>query len=107
MESRQQGEQMTLMYPAGLPLDPSFPNRLFCAAAGLGAGLAVGLALAVWMELRDKSLKDERDVEATLQMPVLVSIPWVLEEPRNGSGFRYGGGRNGGSGARDRDKVHA
>jgi len=104
MESRQQGEQMTVMYPAGLPTDPSFPNRLFFAAAGLAAALAVGLAIAVWLELRDKSMKDERDVEASLQMPVLVSIPWLIDEPHNGNGGRISGTRNG-HGAREKVNV--
>jgi len=104
MESRQQGEQMTVMYPAGLPTDPSFPNRLFFAAAGLAAALAVGLAIAVWLELRDKSMKDERDVEASLQMPVLVSIPWLIDESHNGNGGRISGTRNG-HGAREKVNV--
>lgn len=92
MESRQLGEQMRLVYPASDPTDPDFPNRLFFLAGGLGAGLAVGLGLAFWLELRDKSIRDERDVEASLQMPVLVAIPWVTDEETskngsNGNGF--------------------
>jgi hypothetical protein len=46
-----------------------------------------GLALALWLELRDKSIRNEADVEASLQMPVLVSLPWVTgEEVTNGNG---------------------
>ena len=73
MERRQQGEQMRLLNPASLPDAPSFPNRLMFAAGGLGAGLVFGLGLALWLELRDKSIRNEADVEASLQMPVLVS----------------------------------
>jgi polysaccharide chain length determinant protein (PEP-CTERM system associated) len=92
MENRQLGEQMRLIYPASDPTDPSFPNRLLFAAGGLGAGLAVGLGLAFWFELRDKSIRDERDVEASLQMPVLVAIPWVTEEDHAQNGNGNGGG---------------
>jgi uncharacterized protein involved in exopolysaccharide biosynthesis len=87
MERRQQGEQMRLLNPASLPDAPSFPNRWLFAGGGLGAGLVFGLALALWLELRDKSIRNEADVEASLQMPVLVSLPWVTgEEVTNGNG---------------------
>jgi len=87
MERRQQGEQMRLLNPASVPDTPSFPNRLTFAGGGLGAGLVLGLGLALWLELRDKSIRNEADVEASLQMPVLVSLPWVTEEvEKNGNG---------------------
>ena len=87
MESQQQGEQMVLMNPAALSEAPSFPNRLLFALGGLGAGLSLGLAVALWLEFRDKSIRDERDVEASLQMPVLVALPWLADETStNGNG---------------------
>jgi polysaccharide chain length determinant protein (PEP-CTERM system associated) len=87
MEKRQQGEQMHLLNPASLPDTPSFPNRLIFAGGGLGAGMVMGLGLALWLELRDKSIRNEADVEASLQMPVLVSLPWVTEDLQtNGNG---------------------
>jgi uncharacterized protein involved in exopolysaccharide biosynthesis len=89
MERRQQGEQMRLLNPANLPDSPSFPNRWLFAGGGLGAGLVFGLVLALWLELRDKSIRNEADVEASLQMPVLVSLPWVTGEEAkvsNGNG---------------------
>ena len=43
MENQQQGEQMHILVTAGLPDSPSFPNRPIFAAAGLGAGLALGV----------------------------------------------------------------
>src|SRR5262249_34203025 len=61
MESQQQGEQMHVLDPAGLPSDPSFPNRLFFAGGGLGAGLALGVGIAIWLEIRDRSIRTERD----------------------------------------------
>ena len=87
MEKRQQGEQMRLLNPASLPDTPSFPNRLVFAGGGLGAGMVIGLGLALWLELRDKSIRNEADVEASLQMPVLASLPWVTEDLQtNGNG---------------------
>jgi uncharacterized protein involved in exopolysaccharide biosynthesis len=84
-ERRQQGEQMRLLNPADLPDSPSFPNRLLFAGGGLGAGLVMGLSLARWLEMRDKWIRTEADVEASLQAPVLVLLLWVTESENNGS----------------------
>jgi uncharacterized protein involved in exopolysaccharide biosynthesis len=86
MNLQQQGERMVPLYPASLPEDPSFPNRLLFAGGGLGAGLALGLGLAMWMELRDKSIRTEADAEAALQLPLLVALPWVGKSEDSGNG---------------------
>jgi uncharacterized protein involved in exopolysaccharide biosynthesis len=78
-EQQQQGAQMTLLNPANLPDSPSFPNRLFFAGGGLGAGLVLGLGVALWLELRDNCIRTEADAEAALEIPMLVSVPWVVE----------------------------
>jgi uncharacterized protein involved in exopolysaccharide biosynthesis len=90
MEREQQGEQMRLQNPADLPDSPSFPNRLLFAAGGLGGGLALGVALGLLLELRDKSLRNEGDVIAALDLPVLSQVPWVGAQVagQNGNGNR-------------------
>jgi len=90
MEREQQGEQMRLQIPADLPDSPSFPNRLLFAAGGLGGGLALGVALGLLLELRDKSLRNESDVIAALDLPVLSQVPWVGNPPVNGNGNASG-----------------
>ena len=92
MERRQQGEQMRLLNQASLPDSPSFPNRLLFAGGGLASGLFIGLGIAMWLELRDKSIRTEQDAVAALDLPLLVSVPWLLEENQNGKngGWRYG-----------------
>jgi uncharacterized protein involved in exopolysaccharide biosynthesis len=77
MERKQQGEQMRLLNPASLPSSPSFPIRWMFAAGGAAAGLCLGLVAAMWLELRDKSMRDEKDVLAALQLPTLAALPWV------------------------------
>jgi len=84
MERRQQGEQMSLLNPASPPDAPSFPNRLLFAGGGLAAGLTFGMGLAIWLEMRDKSIRDERDVLAALEMPMLVAVPWIDDAARRG-----------------------
>jgi polysaccharide chain length determinant protein (PEP-CTERM system associated) len=87
MERRQQGEQMRLLNPASLPDSPSFPVRWLFAAGGAGGGLVIGMGLALWLELRDKSIRTEQDVIAILELPTLVSVPWI--------GMRGEGGADG------------
>ncbi len=77
MNNQSEGERMFILNPANLPDSPSFPNRLLFAAGGLGAGLALGVGLAMWLELRDNSIRTEADAEAALELPLLVAVPWV------------------------------
>jgi polysaccharide chain length determinant protein (PEP-CTERM system associated) len=77
MERRQQGEQMNVLNSASLPDSPSFPVRWMFAAGGLGGGLGLGLVIVLWLEMRDKSIRDEQDVMAALDLPTLVSVPWI------------------------------
>jgi polysaccharide chain length determinant protein (PEP-CTERM system associated) len=88
MERRQQGEQMRLLDAANLPEDPSFPDRLKFSLGGLATGMVMGLGLALWLEMRDKAIRTEQDVEAALELPMLVSMPWVGMVATNGNGNR-------------------
>ena len=74
LERRQQGEQFRVFDPANLPDKPSFPNRLLLTLGGFGGGLVLGLGLAFLLEMRDTSLKTERDVELILHLPVLATV---------------------------------
>jgi len=77
MNNQSEGEQMLVLNPANLPDSPSFPNPWYFGFGGLGAGLAVGCGLAMWLELRDKSIRTEADAEAALELPILVTVPWI------------------------------
>jgi polysaccharide chain length determinant protein (PEP-CTERM system associated) len=77
MTNQSEGERMFNLDPAYLPESPSFPNRWLFAGGGLAAGLAFGIGLTMWMELRDQSIRTEADAEAALDLPLLVAIPWV------------------------------
>jgi uncharacterized protein involved in exopolysaccharide biosynthesis len=101
MEKEQQGEQMHVQGPASLPELPSFPNRLLFAGGGLGGGLVLGLALAMWLEFRDKSVRTEADVIALLGLPVLTQVPWVGAESANGNGS----GKSRSGGAKEKETV--
>jgi len=90
MENQQQGEQMHILLAANLPDSPSFPNRGLFAAGGLGAGLALGFIIAILLEFSDKSIRTEKDAAAIMDLPLLISVPWLgddeAEATANGNG---------------------
>jgi protein tyrosine kinase modulator len=91
MNSQAQGESMRELQQASMPDDPTFPNKWLFTGAGLGAGLALGFGILLWLELRDKSIRNEADAEAALQLPLLVAVPWVgvpAEQEQNGK-FKF------------------
>jgi polysaccharide chain length determinant protein (PEP-CTERM system associated) len=71
------GEQFTVLDPANLPTKPSFPKRPLFALGGLAGGLGLGLGLTFLLEMRDSSLRSERDVEFALRLPVLAVVPSI------------------------------
>src|SRR6202521_1210363 len=109
METQQQGEQMQILVAAGLPDFPSFPIRPLFAAGGLGAGLALGLLIAIWLEFSDKSIRTEKNVAAIMDLPLLISVPWLGEDGEeaaaNGNGRRRFWGRGDPASSKEHENV--
>lgn len=77
METAQQGEQFRVMDAANLPTSPSYPDRLMFAGGGLGGGLALGLGIVLLLEMKDKAMRNDLDVEFFLELPALAHVPSV------------------------------
>jgi uncharacterized protein involved in exopolysaccharide biosynthesis len=90
MENQQEGEQMRPLGSAGLPDSPSFPSRPLFAAGGLGVGLAFGVIIAIFLESSDKSIRTEKDAAAIMDLPLLISVPWLGEEDEDSNGNSNG-----------------
>ena len=109
METQQQGEQMHILVAASLPDSPSFPSRPLFAAGGLGAGLALGLLIAIWVEFSDKSIRTEKDAAAIMDLPLLISVPWLGEDGEeaapNGNGRRRFWGRGDPASSKEHENV--
>lgn len=75
LEVKQQGEQFTILEPANFPLKPSFPDRFKFSFGGLGAGIALGVGLTLFLEMRDTSVRSDKEVEALIHLPVLAVVP--------------------------------
>jgi polysaccharide chain length determinant protein (PEP-CTERM system associated) len=107
METQQQGEQMTILQAATVPTSPSFPNRPLFALAGIVAGLGLGLLAAVWLEISDRSIRTEKDAAAVMDLPLLISVPWLGDEANatsTGNGQRRFFGRST-SADNDKEKI--
>ena len=111
MESQQEGEQMHILASAGLPDSPSFPNRPLFAAGGLGAGLGLGFLIAILLEFTDKSIRTEKDAAAIMDLPLLISVPWLGEDEEdagasvNGNGRRHFWSRKDPASSQDHENV--
>ncbi len=75
LERRQESEQFRVLDAANLPDRPSFPNRPLFTFGGLAFGLGLGIGLALLLEMRDTTLRSERDVEFFLKLPMLAIVP--------------------------------
>jgi polysaccharide chain length determinant protein (PEP-CTERM system associated) len=75
---RQQGQRFRIIDQPSLPSKPSYPPRMKISLAGLGAGIAVGLALALFVETKDHSLRDERELSRIFAFPLMLGVPMLL-----------------------------
>jgi len=75
MEELQQGERFTILDPPTLPITPDFPNRLKFCAMGLGAGIALGFAVAGAFEFLDDRIYSGKEIKALLPMAIISEVP--------------------------------
>ena len=78
LQQDQQGEQFRLIDPPNLPSKPFTPNRLKIALGGIAGGLAIGVALAFLMEVKDASLHSEKDLRARFVLPIVMGVPLFI-----------------------------
>ena len=79
LEKRQKGEQFKVIDPARVPEEPFSPDVPKLLLISLFAGLAGGLGLAFIREQMDRSFHDAADVEISLGIKVLATIPKIEE----------------------------
>jgi succinoglycan biosynthesis transport protein ExoP len=75
LEKRQEGQQFQLSDPPNLPSLPSSPQRVKMSLIALAAGLILGCALALLVEMRKSPFYSENDVTSRLALPFVVGIP--------------------------------
>ena len=69
------GAKFSIVDPAYTPLVPVVPNIPLIMVAGLGLGCVLGFGAAVGLELMGRGFRSAEEVEITLGLPVIASIP--------------------------------
>jgi hypothetical protein len=80
LEIRQQGQRFNIIDPPSLPRKPSNPEQVKISLAGLLLGIAVGAVLALLVDTRDHSLRDEQDLRSIFSFPLLLGVPMLLSK---------------------------
>lgn len=83
LEEREIGEQFRIVDPAQVPVHPITSMRGFINGGALVAGLLVGFGIALLIEVRDTSFRSESDVLEVLTLPVLASVPTIIDPVRS------------------------
>lgn len=79
MERKQKGEQFRILDPAKLPQKPVKPNMKKLFVFVVAAGLGLGGGIIFLLEYMDDSFKRPEDIEEDLELPVLCSVPRIID----------------------------
>ena len=75
MVKQQQGQRFQIIDQPSLPSRPSSPARLKISLAGLAVGVGIGAALAFLLEIKNHSLRDERELRRDFSFPLMLGVP--------------------------------
>jgi polysaccharide chain length determinant protein (PEP-CTERM system associated) len=75
IETRNAPRLFSLVSPAAPPAVPSKPDRFSGLVVVLVAAIGAGVLSGVMVELRDESIRDERQLKGELPLPVLAIVP--------------------------------
>ncbi|MFZ5710270.1 MAG: GumC family protein [Pseudomonadota bacterium] len=77
MELLSKGERITVIDAPVVPTDPVRPNRLLIAGGGMAAGVLLGIAFVVLIELLNRSVRRPKDLITSFGITPLSTIPYI------------------------------
>jgi uncharacterized protein involved in exopolysaccharide biosynthesis len=77
IEALAKGQRISVIEQAIAPSEPESPNRPLLAAAGIGAGFALGIGLIVLLELLNTAVRRPVDLTAKLGITAFATLPFV------------------------------
>lgn len=77
IEALSKGQRISVIEPAVAPQSPESPNRPLIAAGGIGAGVALGLALVVLIEMTKSAVRRPADLNKGLGITPLITLPYI------------------------------
>jgi polysaccharide biosynthesis transport protein len=82
MAAEQRGERLVLVDPPTLPDEPTSPNRTLLIVGGFAIGIALGLCLALLVELIRRPIRGSAALQTLLGVGPLVVIPTLKPKVR-------------------------
>ncbi|MDT2823853.1 YveK family protein [Vagococcus lutrae] len=73
-------DKISVLSEATLPRHAVSPNKKLNLLIGAVLGMMVGVGLAFILEMTDKTVKDERFIRETLELPVLGKVPQMTSQ---------------------------
>lgn len=80
IETLSKGERISVVNPPVVPREPSSPNRPLIAIGGILAGMLMGLAAVVGLELLNRSIRRPVDLSRSLGIVPIATLP-ILRTP--------------------------
>jgi polysaccharide chain length determinant protein (PEP-CTERM system associated) len=77
IELLSKGQRISVINSADVPRRPASPNRPLIASAGIAAGLGIGAALVLMLELLNKSIRRPADLSNALGIVPIATLPMV------------------------------
>lgn len=77
IETLSRGQRISIVEQAVRPNSPDSPDRPLIAIAGLGGGLALGIALIALLELLNTAIRRPQDLKSGLDIDTLATIPHI------------------------------
>ena len=75
IEALSKGQRISVIEQATVPAEPERPNRPIIAAAGVGGGIALGLAVVILLEVLNKGIRRPADLTTALGITVFATLP--------------------------------